>query len=69
MLSIRPDWLPWPDITMFDSFAGFQTPAQFAVDSSSGVITSYQKFDYDESPNEYPLTLTATDKGHPPLTG
>ena len=54
---------------MFDSCAGFQTPAQFAVDSSSGVITSYQKFDYDESPNEYTLTLTATDKGHPPLTG
>jgi len=46
-----------------------QVPPQFSVDSSSGVISSYQKFDYDESPNKYTLTLTATDKGQPPLTG
>ena len=41
----------------------------FEVDSSTGVISSYQEFDYDESPQKYTLTLTATDKGEPPLMG
>ncbi|XP_022789234.1 protocadherin Fat 4-like [Stylophora pistillata] len=46
-----------------------KVPSQFTVDSSSGVISSYQPFDYDEKPNTYTLTLTATDKGMPPLSG
>ena len=41
----------------------------FEVDSSTGVVSSYQEFDYDESPQKYTLTLTATDKGQPPLMG
>ncbi|XP_078366665.1 protocadherin Fat 4-like [Oculina patagonica] len=46
-----------------------QVPPQFEVDTSTGVISSYQEFDYDESPQKYTLTLTATDKGEPPLSG
>lgn len=51
------------------SFPLIQVPPQFTVDSSTGVIKSYQEFDYDESPRKYTMILTATDKGHPPLTG
>ncbi|XP_067054992.1 protocadherin Fat 4-like [Acropora muricata] len=44
-------------------------PPQFFVDSSTGIITSYESFDYDQTPNKYTLTLTATDAGQPPLSG
>ncbi|XP_068675919.1 protocadherin Fat 4-like [Montipora foliosa] len=44
-------------------------PPQFFVDSSTGIITSYQSFDFDKSPNKYSLILSATDAGQPPLSG